>query len=148
MALIADGGGGFTYPTFQVEINSLADFLAFIEHDLGSNLNTGVDRIKSQASDSAGLGAGLPGEMIQCSRTAYLRALGNSVDNLVRYMFTAAAMLEVTEQLMKMYKTTEEMAALTVEQVNGFLTAVYEQKYQELKDYEAQRSQAGGQLVV
>jgi hypothetical protein len=146
MAVVADGGGGgFTFPTFKVEINSLADFLSFIEHDLGANLDTGLSRIKAEAETGAGLGAGLAGPMIAYSRLNYLRAQDYPIENLVRYLFTGAAMLEVIEYLMKMYKTTEEMAALTTEEVRGYLTAVYEQKYAELKAHEAQRI---GNLVV
>lgn len=140
MAVIAEGGaGGFTFPTFKVEINSLADFLAFIEHDLGANLDTGLNRIKAEAESGAGLASGLVGPMIAYSRLNYLRAQDYPIENLVRYLFTGAAMLEVIEYLMKMYKTTEEMAALTTEEVRGFLSAAYEQKYAELKAHEAQR---------
>lgn len=148
MAVVANSdAGGFTYPTFAVEIKSLADFLSFIEHDLEANLNTGLDRIRSEADRGADLGAGLVGEMIVYSRYNYLRAQGYPIENLVRYLFTGAAMLEVIEHLMKMYKTTEEMAALTMEDVRGFLSAVYEQKYQDLKEHEAQGTGAGNQVV-
>ena len=148
MAVVADSGpSGFTYPTFAVEINSLADFLSFIEHDLGANLNTGLDRIQSEANRSAGLGAGLAGERFFYSWRSYLQAQRFPIENLVRYLFTGTAMLEVIEHLMKMYKTTEEMAALSMEDVRGFLSAVYEQKYQELKEHEAQGTGAGNQVV-
>ncbi|MBX6752295.1 MAG: hypothetical protein IRY85_21980 [Micromonosporaceae bacterium] len=140
MAVIPDdGGGGFTFPTFKVEINSLADFLSFIEHDLGTSLDTGLNRIKAEAESGAGLAAGLVGPMIAYSRLNYLRAQDYPIENLVRYLFTGAAMLEVIEYLMKMYKTTEEMAVLTTEEVRGFLSAAYQQKYEELKAHEAQR---------
>jgi hypothetical protein len=140
MVVVADGGGGgFAFPTFKVEINSLADFLSFIEHDLGTNLDTGLNRIKVEAESGARLASGLMGPMIAYSRLNYLRAQDYPIENLVRYLFTGAAMLEVIEYLMKMYKTTEEMAALTTEEVQGFLSAIYEQKYAELKAHEAER---------
>jgi hypothetical protein len=147
MAVVADGGtGGFTFPTFQVEIDSLADFLTFIERDLGANLDTGIARIKAEAASGANLGAGLTGERFYLSRLSHLHAQNFSIENLVRYLFTGAAMLEVIEHLMKMYQTTEEMAALTMDEVGGFLSAAYEQKYRELKEHEAQ--QAGGRNLV
>jgi hypothetical protein len=148
MALVSDDDGALPlpFPTFQVEINSLADFLTFIERDLGANLDTGISRIKAEAESGANLAAGFVGERLFYSRLNYLYAQNFSIDNLVRYLFTGAAMLEVIECLMKMYKTTEEMAALTTEEVGGFLSAAYEQKYRELKEHEAQ--QAGGDNLV
>jgi hypothetical protein len=140
MAVVADGGtGGFTFPTFQVEISSLADFLAFIEHDLGLNLKSGLDHAVSEANSGAYLAAGFPGEMIIRSWETYLLAQKYPIDNLVRYLFTGAAMLEVIEYLMKMYKTTEEMAALTSEEVRGYLSAAYEQKYAQLQAHAVSR---------
>ncbi|MCL6431933.1 MAG: hypothetical protein K6V36_13900 [Anaerolineae bacterium] len=143
MALVAESGGGYSYPHFQVEISSLADFLSFIEHELGGSLDAGIDRVKLDAVDSYGLAASLAGPMIGASRRNYLLAQQFPIENLVRYMFTGVAMLEVIEYLMKMYKTTEEMAALTTADVQGFLSAAYEQKRTALAAHRTSRADEG-----
>jgi hypothetical protein len=141
MVVVADGGGGgYSYPTFQVEINSLGDFLSFVEQELGVTLDAGIRRAMIDHAESQGLAASLAGPMISASRRNHLLAQQFPIENMIRYMFTGVAMLEVIEYLMKMYKTTDEMAALTAKEVQGFLSAVYEQKRTALAERQANHS--------
>ena len=144
MAEVADGGGGLPFPTFAVEITSLGDFLAFIERELGVPLDAGVDRVMLDAGRSQAFAAGLAGPMISTSRHNHVHSQRFPVENLVRYLFTGVAMLEVIEQLMERYKNTEELATLTTADVQGFLSAAYQQKYQDLQAVKVPASNDSG----
>jgi hypothetical protein len=72
--------------------------------------------------------------MLGSSKANYEYAQRYPIENLIRYVFTGAAMLDTIDQLTRIYRGAEEMASLTPAQVQGMLSAAYAQKQ---ADYEA-----------
>jgi hypothetical protein len=127
-----EGEGG--YPVFSVRIESLADFVAFMERDVDPTLDRGLAQAQNDAATGQQLCAGLTGPMLGSSKANYEYAQRYPIENLIRYVFTGAAMLDTIDQLTRIYRGAEEMASLTPAQVQGMLSAAYAQKQ---ADYEA-----------
>ncbi len=127
------GGGGWAPVQYQVTIDSLADFVNFIEREVNYNLDPGLSRIQSDYSHGLLWGLTVPGQVVRASREGYSQAQQLAVDNMIRYVLTGAAMRETIERLMETYKTAEEMATVSTEQVQGALTLAYQRNYAALQ---------------
>lgn len=127
-----EGEGG--YPVYSVKIESLADFVAFLERDVDPSLDRGLAQAQTDAATGQQLCSGLIGPMLGSSKVNYEYAQRYPIENLVRYLFTGAAMLDTIDHLTQLYRGAEELASLTPAQVQGMLSAAYAQKQAE---YEA-----------
>jgi hypothetical protein len=134
MALVPDGGGG---PTYSVEIGSLAEFISFIEGELSGTLEPSVGQARSDYPHGLEWGTHISGQQIPYTRFNYVKSQRLAVENLAQYLLTGLSMIEVIDRLTQVYRTTEELAAVTTEDIQGFLTAVFMEKYTAMQ--EAQR---------
>lgn len=130
-----EGDGG--YPVFSVKIESLSDFIAFMEQDVDPGLDRGLTQAKVDATTGQQLCAGLTGPMIGSSKANYDYAQRYPIDNMVRYLFTGEAMLETIDRLTQIYRSAEEMAGVTTDQVQGILSAAYAQKQDDFEAWQA-----------
>ena len=130
-----EGEGG--YPVFSVEIESLADFIAFMEQDVDPGLDRGLAQAQADATTAQQLCAGLTGPMIGGAKANYEYAQRYPIDNMVRYLFTGSAMLETIDRLTQLYRTAEEMADVTTDQVQGILSSVYAEKKADFEAWQA-----------
>jgi hypothetical protein len=145
MVELADGGGG-GLPTFSVEIGSLADFIAFIERELNGTLDPAVDRARGDYQHGLEWGTRITGRKVPYSRYNYVKSQRLAVDNMAQYLLTGVAMLEVIERLTQVYRTTEELAALTTEDIQGFLTTVYNEKHTAMQEAQRPRDANGNYM--
>jgi hypothetical protein len=125
MAQVPDAGG----PTYSVEIGSLSDFISYIEGELSGTLEPTVDQARSDYPHGLEWGTRIAGQQIPYSRFNYVKSQRLAVENLGQYLLTGVAMIEVIDRLTQVYRTTEELAALTTEEVQGFLSAAFMEKY-------------------
>lgn len=142
MVEVADGGGG-GIPTYSVEIRSLADFIAFIERELDGTLDPAVDRARGDYPRGLEWGTRMTGQKIPYSRFNYVKSQRLAVENLAQYLLTGVAMLEVIDRLTQVYRTAEELAAVTTEDIQGFLTAVYNEKHAAMQEAQRPRDANG-----
>ncbi len=113
--------GGHRY---AVEIESLADFLTFVDREVTTALQPGTYGIGMELSHGNHWGGTVHGGLMRAVRVAYLDAQYDADANLASYLRARVAMRIVVQRLMDMYRTTEEMASLTTEQVLELFRAV------------------------
>jgi hypothetical protein len=123
-----DGGPEPLYSTYVVGFDTLKDFIAFMDKELNGSLDRGIDRIQGDSPYGQDLVAGLMGHKIGRTRYNYLHGQQYALDNLARYMLTGLAMLEVIDHLLKIYRNAEDLAAVSTEDLKGFLSGVYREK--------------------
>jgi hypothetical protein len=109
---------------YAVEIESLTDFLAFVDRELTATLEPGSSGIRVQLPAGQRWGGTVQGRVVRAARVAYLGAHGNATDNLASYAEAGATMLEVIKRLMDTYRTSEELAKVRTEDVLRLFDAV------------------------
>jgi hypothetical protein len=109
---------------YSVEIDSLTDFAAFLDREMRLNVDPATSEVRADAPHGMNWGATLNSALVENARFSYLEAHEISVRNLARYIGAGSLMTEVIERLMQMYRTTEEMARLTTEDVLGVFATV------------------------
>jgi hypothetical protein len=75
--------------------------------------------------------------MIGGAKANYEYAQRYPIDNMVRYLFTGSAMLETIDRLTQLYRTAEEMADVTTDQVQGILSNVYAERKADFEAWQA-----------
>lgn len=123
-----DGGAEPLYSTYVVGFDTLTDFIAFMDRELNGPLDRGIDRIQTDSPSGQDLVAGLMGHKIGRTRYNYLHGQQFALDNLARYMLTGLAMLEVIDHLLHLYRKAEDLAAVSTDDLKGFLSGVYRDK--------------------
>jgi hypothetical protein len=145
MVEVADGGGG-AFPAYSVEIGSLADFIAFIERELNGTLDPAIDRARGDYPRGLEWGTRITGQKIPYARFNYVKSQRLAVENLAQYLLTGVAMLEVIDRLTQVYRTTEELATLTTEDIQGFLSTVYNDKHAAMREAQRPRDANGNYM--
>lgn len=102
---------------YAVEIESLGDFLTFVDRELATQLEPGAAGVRDDLPQGQRWGSSLHGRVILAARRSYLEANHRADANLASYVSAGATMLDVIKRLMDTYRTSEEMAALTTEDV-------------------------------
>jgi hypothetical protein len=100
-----------------VEIGGLADFAAFLDQELRANFSPTVDAIRTDSSHGLNWGTRLRSGLIDAARTTYVRSQEEALANLSGYLGAGAAMRDLIQRLMETYRTSDEMAGLTTQDV-------------------------------
>lgn len=112
---------------YAVEIESLADFLTFVDREVATALQPGTYGIGMELSHGNHWGGTVHGGLMRAVRVSYLDAQYDADANLASYLRAGEAMSVVIQRLMGTYRTAEELASLTTEQVlDMFRTVVAE----------------------
>ena len=105
----------------DVRVESLGDFAAFVSRELESSLEPATRGIRDVQPAGQHWGATVVSRLVNGTLVRYLAAHAEAVRNMGRYLTAGAVMTNVIDQLMRTYRTSEEMAALTSEQVLAML---------------------------
>jgi hypothetical protein len=114
-------GGENAAPTsgafYAVEVGSLADFVAFVDRELDTSLQPAAHHVRADEGHGRNWGATLVSRQVNATRARYLDAHAEAVRNMSRYLTAGAVMMRVIDDLMRTYRTGEQLASLTPEQV-------------------------------
>jgi hypothetical protein len=105
----------------DVRVSSLGDFVAFVSRELEGSLEPATRGIRDDQHSGQHWGATVVSRLVNGIRVRYLDAHAEAVHNMGRYLTAGAVMMTVIDQLMRTYRTSEEMATLTSEQVLAML---------------------------
>ena len=105
----------------EVRVGSLGDFVAFVSREMESSLEPATRGIRDDQPSGQHWGATVVSRLVNGTRVRYLDAHAEAVRNMGRYLTAGAVMMNVIDQLMRTYRTSEEMASLTSEQVLAML---------------------------
>jgi hypothetical protein len=105
----------------EVRVDSLGDFVAFVSRELESTLEPATQGIRDDQPSGHHWGATVVSRLVNGTRLRYLDAHAEAVRNMGRYLAAGAVMMNVIDQLMRTYRTSEYMASLTSEQVLAML---------------------------
>jgi hypothetical protein len=115
------GQGGVRY---GVESDGLADFLAFLDRELSTSVKPAAREIIVDQSHGMEWGKSLHGRLVADARARYAGAHAEAVFNLTRYHWAGVLMTEVIQRLMQTYRTSEELAQLSTDDVLALFTQV------------------------
>lgn len=105
----------------EVQVGSLGDFVAFVSRELETGLQPAARGIRDDQACGQHWGATVVSRLVDATRVRYLDAQAEAVRNMDRYVTAGAVMMNVIDQLMRTYRTSEDMATLTSEQVLAML---------------------------
>ena len=109
---------------YAVRVDSLSDFALFLERELGVAVDPGVRHIHDDSPHGLNWGDRVRSALVDRTRTGYTASQRGAITNLANYLRAGAVMLEVIERLITTYRTSEEMAALSTEDVLRFFIEV------------------------
>jgi len=116
-----DAAGSAGGPRIEVRVGSLADFAAFVGRELAGALEPAAHRVRDDQPHGRHWGATVVSRVVDATRVRYLDAHAEAVRNMGRYLTAGAVMMDVIDELMRTYRTSEEMASVTSEQVLAML---------------------------
>ena len=121
MGDIGQAGTAGAGPRIEVQIGSLADFAAFVGRELGASLESAAQRAVDDQAHGRHWGSTVVSRLVDATRVRYLDAHTEAVRNMGRYLAAGAVMIDVIDELMRTYRTSEELAGVTSEQVLAML---------------------------
>jgi hypothetical protein len=113
---------------YAVEIESLADFHAFVDREISTALEPRSSSVRADLLEGRHWGGALRTGMVRAARLNYGQAHSRADANLGAYLRAGATMLEVIKVLMENYRTTEDLARLSVEDVLRLFDEVAERQ--------------------
>lgn len=130
-----DGGGGGLTPThmsltkYEVNIDGLADFAAFIEREVATNIRPAVDGIAHDAWHGQRWGRDIRSQEVQDARSVYLSVQTGAIHVAQAFQSEAEILAEIVRKLITTYGSANELASMTdadIGQVFSSVRADYE----------------------
>jgi hypothetical protein len=108
----------------DVEIGGLGDFATFLDRELRANLDPTVDTIRTDSPHGLNWGVTLASALVGKVRSHYVDSQEEALRNLAAYLWAGRTMRELIDRLVDTYRSSEEMAQLTTEDVLALFTRI------------------------
>ena len=108
----------------QVDVDDLASFRSFLDHELTQNLSPAAHSVIREHSLGPGFGLNSVSMQVQSTQDQYATALKISTLNMARYVHLAEALISAMQDVMSSYRDSDLKAQDLTDAISKRLIAV------------------------